>query len=64
MTKSRADLYLSAILGGFDLVDKWWQTPCAEFNNQIPLELWNTEAGNSTVKSYIWEKVNQFYKVR
>ena len=60
MTKSRADLYLAAILGGFDSVDIWWKTPNILFDNKLPIEVWETN--KDIVIKYIMNNVSQTFK--
>lgn len=60
MTKSRADLYLAAILGGYDEVDIWWQTPNKLFNNELPLKVWETD--KNIIIKHIMNIVTQTYK--
>jgi len=52
--KPQLDRMLYAMLGSWDLVDRWWESSNKAFDGKTPNEIyWTDEAGRQRVAEYI-----------
>ena len=55
LRKSRVDMHLCAMLGSYELVDKWWNSPNRAFAMSTPDQIWQTgEDGQKEVAAYVY----------
>ncbi len=53
---------LFAMLGRYELVDQWWETPNKAFDGKTPNEVyWSGEDGRKQVAKYIIDNLNPGY---